>query len=428
MAMTMTEKILAAHAGKQQVRPGEILEVGVDLLMLNEGTASLAIPQFESIGVPTVWDRQRVALVNSHFTPARDAMAASFSRTMRAFAHKHAIEHFFEVGRSGIEHALLPEQGLVAPGMVIIGADSHSTTYGALGCFATGVGSTDAAGVLATGRIWLKVPATRRLLVAGRPADPWVCAKDLVLYALGQIGDDGASYQALEWTGPAVAELSVEGRLTLCNMAIEAGAKSGIVAPDGTTAAYLAGRSRFASTCYASDPDAAVAASHEWDATDLEPQVACPYSPSNVHPLSRVAGVRLDQVYIGSCTNGRIEDLRIAAAVLRGRRVHRDTRLIVVPATSEVHAQATREGLVEVFLAAGAAVSTPTCGACLGGHMGVLAEGEVCLSTTNRNYVGRMGHPGSQVYLSSPAVAAASAVAGCIAHPGTVVRPGEVLA
>lgn len=431
MGSTATEKILARHAGRERVEAGELLEVAVDLLMMNEGTASLAIPEFEKLGVDRVWDPSRIALVNDHFVPAKDAKSAQLSRVTREFARKHDIEHYFEVGRGGIEHALLPEQGLVSPGMVIIGADSHSVTYGALGCFSTGVGSTDAAVTAATGRIWLKVPETIKIVMHGRP-QPWVTGKDFVLHTIRQLGVDGARYMAIEWSGEAIDALSMEARMTMANMAIEAGGKNGFIAPDEKTFRYLeAHKARFPIDPVYPDPDACYAAVYEWDMSKLEPQVAFPHSPENVHPVSAAREVKIDQVYIGSCTNGRIEDLRVAAAILKNRQVHRDVRVIVVPATVEVQMQATREGLVETFLAAGCVVSTPTCGACVGGHMGVLGAGERCVSTTNRNFIGRMGDPTSETYLASPAVAAASAVAGYIVHPAEVVGAelaGEVRA
>lgn len=420
MAMTATEKILARKAGRDHVEPGDLLQVKVDLLMMNEGSAALAIPQFEKIGADRVWDKDRIALVNDHFVPARDITAAEFSRMMRQWARKHDITHYFEVGTGGIEHALLPEKGLVSPGMVIIGADSHSCTYGALGCFSTGVGSTDAAGVAATGEIWLKVPESLKFVLSGK-ARPWVTGKDFVLYAISQIGDDGARYMAMEWQGEAITALSMEARMTITNMAIEAGGKNGFIAPDATTRAYLdAVGARFPVEEHFSDPGANYARVFEWDISTLEPMVAAPHSPANVKPVDAYENVKVDQVYVGSCTNGRIEDLRIAAKILAGRKIHPDVRLIVVPATQDVYLKAVREGLVDIFIEAGGAVSTPTCGACLGSHMGVMAAGEVCLSTTNRNFLGRMGDPGSMTYLSSPAVAAASAVTGQITHPSKV--------
>lgn len=416
--MTITEKILAEHAGLPAVEPGQIISAKVDLAMANDVTGPLAAKEFKKIGVP-VWDPERVTLVQSHFVPAKDIKSAQQAKEMREFAREHKIKWYFEVGDGGIEHALLPELGLAVPGQVIIGADSHSCTYGGLGCFSTGVGSTDLAAVMATGEIWLKVPPTLKFVFHGQ-LRPWVSAKDLILYTIGQIGVDGALYQAMEFAGPAIESLSIEGRLVLTNMAIEAGGKSGIVAADEKTIEYVKGRAKFPWKVFQSDRDARYAQVYEWDGARLEPQIACPYSPDNVKPLSQVAGTELDQVWIGSCTNGRVEDLRIVAQIWRGRRINPNLRVVVTPATQNVYLQAMREGLLEVFLQAGAAVSTPTCGACLGGHMGVVAEGERCLSTTNRNFPGRMGHPKALVYLGSPAIAAASAIAGRIASPEEV--------
>ncbi len=420
MGMTATEKILARHAGKERVEPGDLLEAKVDLLMMNEGTASLAIPEFAKIGVDRVWDQDRIVLVNDHFVPAKDTKSAALSKMTREWARKYQITNYYEVGRGGIEHALLPEQGFVAPGMLIIGADSHSVTYGAFGCFSTGVGSTDAAVVAATGSIWLRVPETIRIIMRGQ-AQPYVTGKDFVLYTIKQLGVDGARYMAMEWEGEAIDALSMDARMSMANMAIEAGGKNGFMKPDQKTLAYLEEhKAKFPADLIYSDPDARYAATYDWDISKLEPQIALPHSPENVRPVSEVGDIKLDQVYVGSCTNGRIEDLRIAAAMVKGRRVHPDVRMIVVPATVEIQLQASREGLLDIFIEAGAAVSTPTCGACVGGHMGVLAAGERCLSTTNRNFLGRMGDTTSETYLASPAVAAASAIAGRIVHPAEV--------
>lgn len=417
MGLTITEKILAAHAGRSEVRAGEIVSVRVDLTLANDITGPVAIREFENMGAETVFDRDRVVLVPDHFVPNKDIKSAEQARILREFARAQRITHYFEVGEMGVEHALLPERGLALPGQVIIGADSHTCTYGGLGAFATGVGSTDLAAAWALGETWLKVPETLRFIYHGK-LPPFVGAKDLILYTIGQIGVDGALYKAMEFSGEAIAGLSVEGRLTLCNMAVEAGAKNGIVAPDETTLAYVNARAVWPFKVYQSDPDATYAGVYEFDVSRLDPQVAAPHLPSNVHSVKKLAGVKIDQVVIGSCTNGRLEDLRTAACLLAGRRVHPETRLIVIPATPAVYLSALREGLVEVFLAAGAAVSTPTCGPCLGGYMGILAAGEKCLATTNRNFVGRMGHPTSEVYLAGPAVAAATAVRGRITHPG----------
>jgi len=416
MGMTITEKILAAKAGAPAVRPGEIVRVPVDLALANDITAPLAIQEFERAGATQVFDREKVVLVPDHFSPNKDIQSAEQCLVMRQFARRMGIVHYFELGRMGIEHALLPEAGLVRPGMVIVGADSHTCTYGALGAFATGMGSTDLAAAWITGWTWLKVPPSLKFVFRGAPR-PWVGGKDYILAVLGRIGVDGALYSAMEFAGPAIDALGIDGRLTMCNMAIEGGGKNGIIAADAVVDAYLAGRTREPGVKFASDPDAAYAAVHEIDVATLEPQVARPHSPANVVGVSAVSGVRIDQAFVGSCTNGRISDLREAAQVLRGRRVHDAVRMIVIPATQNIYRQALAEGLLDTFVAAGAAVSTPTCGPCLGGHMGILAKGEVAIATSNRNFLGRMGHIQSEVYLSGPAVAAASAVLGRIAHP-----------
>ncbi|BCV25724.1 3-isopropylmalate dehydratase large subunit [Gelria sp. Kuro-4] len=416
MGLTITEKILAAHAGREEVRAGEIVSVKIDLALANDITGPVAIQEFYGMGAETVFDRERVVLVPDHFVPNKDIKSAEQAKALRTFARAQHLTHYFEVGEMGVEHALLPERGLALPGQVIIGADSHTCTYGGLGAFATGVGSTDLAAAWALGETWFKVPETLHFIYYGQ-LPPFVSAKDLILYTIGRIGVDGALYRAMEFSGEAVAQLSVEGRLTLCNMAVEAGAKNGIVAPDATTLAYVNARAAWPFKVYASDPDASYAGVYEWNVTELEPQVAVPHLPSNSKNVRELSDVTIDQVIIGSCTNGRLEDLRVAARLLAGRRVHPETRLIVIPATQAVYLAALKEGLLEVFLAAGAAVSTPTCGPCLGGYMGILAAGERCLATTNRNFVGRMGHPQSQVYLASPAVAAATAVRGRITHP-----------
>lgn len=422
--MTITEKILARAAGRDRVEPGELIMAEVDLAMANDITAPLAIEAFERIGTPAVWDREKVALVPSHFMPAKDIASAKMGTRMRQFAESQHIAHYFEVGRSGIEHILLPEQALVLPGQVIIGADSHSCTYGAVGCFSTGVGSTDLAGVLATGKIWLKVPETLKIVYSGRPPK-WVVGKDLILKVISEIGDDGALYMAMEHTGETIQNLSMESRLTLTNMAIEGGGKSGIVPPDDVTIEYVESRrAAYGRTApyevMLSDPDARYARTIEIDVEALEPMVAQPSLPSRSVPVSEVEGQEVDQVFIGSCTNARMEDLRVAASILQGRRVHPGIRLIVIPATQDLYNQANREGLIEIFSEAGAAVSAATCGPCLGGYMGVLGPGERCLSTSNRNYRGRMGDPTAEVWLSNPAVAAATAVTGRISHPESV--------
>lgn len=429
MGQTITEKILAAHAGRDRVAAGEIVVCEVDLAMANDVTAPSAVDVVRRMGGERVWDKTKVALVASHFAPAKDIASASLMSRMRAFALEQDIEHYFEAGRGGIEHILLPEEALVLPGHVVVGADSHSCTYGALGCFSTGVGSTDLAAVWALGEIWLRVPETMRVRYTGRPG-PWVVGKDVILSVIARIGDDGARYMAMEHTGPGLAHLSMESRLTLTNMAIEAGAKSAVIEPDAVTLSYVAERQRDTGRTLPfevmrSDPDAGYASTLEVDLDELEPMVARPSLPSRSVPVGEVTGVRLDQVFIGSCTNARIEDLRSAAAVLGTNTIAPHVRVMVIPATQRVWRQANAEGLLDLFAAAGASVSTPTCGACLGAHMGVVGPGEVCLSTSNRNYVGRMGDPTAQVYLSNPAVAMAGAVAGEIVHPETVAPRSE---
>jgi 3-isopropylmalate/(R)-2-methylmalate dehydratase large subunit len=419
MSMTITEKILAAHAGVDQVEPGQLINVKVDLALGNDITAPVAIREFEKIGVETVWDRDRVVLVPDHFVPNKDIKSAEQALLIRQFARKHNLTHYYEVGRMGIEHCLLPEQGLVGPGDLVIGADSHTCTYGGLGAFSTGVGSTDLAAAMATGETWLKVPESIKFVYYG-DLPRWVGGKDLILYTIGRIGVDGALYMAMEFTGPAIEKLSMDGRFTMANMAIEAGAKNGIVPPDETTRRYVEGRAKRPYKFYQSDPDARYARVYEFDVSKLEPQVAFPHLPENARPVSEAADITIDQVVIGSCTNGRLEDLREAASVLKGHKVHHNVRLIIIPGTQEIYRQILKEGLVELFIEAGAAVSTPTCGPCLGGYMGILAKGERALATTNRNFVGRMGHPESEVYLAGPAVAAASAVLGRIAAPWEV--------
>ena len=425
MGHTIVEKILARAAGRAAVSPGEIIEARVDLALANDITAPLAIAEFERAGFSRVFDPAKVALVPDHFTPNKDVKSAEQAKVVREFAQRHAIEHYFEVGRGGIEHVLLPEQGLVAPGDVIIGADSHTCTYGALAAFSTGVGSTDFATAMAWGRVWLRVPESLKFVYHGT-LKPWVGGKDVILHTIGLIGVDGALYQAMEFTGEAVSGLSMDGRFTLCNMAIEAGAKCGVVGYDGETEAYLArrpvgSRARQPYTVFASDPDAEYARTLEIDAAAIEPTVAKPHLPGNAVPASEVAGIEIDQVVIGSCTNGRLEDLHQAAEILAGRKVHPHVRLVILPGSQEVVLQAAADGTMQKLVEAGAAFSTPTCGPCLGGHMGILAAGERCVSTTNRNFVGRMGDVTSEVYLASPYVAAASAVAGHIATPADVL-------
>lgn len=416
---TMVEKILAAKAGKDKVMPGDLVNVQVDLALGNDITAPVAIKEFERFGLDRVFDPDKIVLVPDHFTPNKDIAAAEQAQLLRRFAEKYSIKHYYEVGRMGIEHALLPEQGLVWPGAIIIGADSHTCTYGALGAFATGVGSTDLAAAMAIGEAWFKVPLTMRFEYNGTLPE-WVGGKDLILLTIGRIGVDGARYRAMEFAGSAIERLSMDGRLTMANMAIEAGGKCGYVQPDETTFAYLKGRVNHPYTAVYSDDNSVYEEVFSFDVSKLEPQIAFPPSPDNVRPVSEAAGIELQQVVIGSCTNGRIEDLRIAASVIKGKKVHPRVRLLVIPATQLIYRQALEEGLLTTFIDAEAAVSTPTCGPCLGGHMGILARGEKALATTNRNFIGRMGHPESEVYLSGPAVAAASAVAGKIVHPEEV--------
>ncbi len=419
MPMTITEKILAAHAGRDQVVPGELINAGVDLILGNDITAPVAIKEFNKVGAADVFDRQRIALVPDHFTPNKDIKSAEQAGIIRDFAREHRIVNYFDVGRMGIEHCLLPEQGLVGPGDLVIGADSHTCTYGALGAFSTGMGSTDIAAAMALGETWLKVPESIKFVFTGA-LKPWVGGKDLILRVISDIGVDGALYKAMEFTGPTIGDLSMDGRFTMCNMAVEAGAKNGIIPPDGITRAYVEGRCRRPFRFYQSDPDAEYVKVYEYDASKIEPQVAFPHLPENSRAVSEAGHVEINQSVIGSCTNGRIGDLREAANVLRGKKVHENVRLIIFPGTQDIYLQALREGLIETFVKAGAAVSTPTCGPCLGGHMGVLAGGERCIATTNRNFVGRMGHTDSEVYLSNPAVAAASAILGRIAGPWEV--------
>ena len=414
--MTITEKILAAHAGLDEVEPGQLINCRLDLVLANDVTAPIAIKEFRKIGVEGVWDPEKIALVPDHYTPNKDIKSAEQAKMMRDFAREQGISHYYEIGCMGVEHALLPEQGVVGPGDLIIGADSHTCTYGALGAFATGVGSTDAAVGMATGEAWFKVPQSLTFNVTGE-LGPWVSAKDVILHIIGTIGVDGALYQAMEFCGDTIERLDMAGRMTVCNMAIEAGGKCGIVAVDDVTRAYVAGRAERPWTEYHSDADAAYARVYEIDAAAIKPTVAFPHLPSNTRLAEDSRDVWVDQVVIGSCTNGRLEDLRVAAEVLKGRTVHPRVRLIIIPATQQIYREAMHEGLFDIFLDAGAAVSTPTCGPCLGGHMGILAAGERAMATTNRNFVGRMGDPTSEVYLGSPAIAAATAVAGHIAVP-----------
>ena len=427
--MSLTLDIFSARAGTR-VEPGELVEVDIDLVLANDITIPLSIPEFNKIGVKKVFDPHRIVLVNDHFVPNKDILSAEQAAMARRFAREQGLPYFFDVGQMGVEHALLPEQGFISPGMVMVGADSHTCTYGALGAFSTGVGSTDAAVAMATGRMWFRIPPSIQVRFEGK-AKPWVGGKDFILYALSKLGVDGARYASLEFAGEAIAALSMEGRLTMCNMAVELGAKNGIVAEDDVTRAYLARRTRRPgvaprvpwpprTSAPAPSADGSYAEVHIYDAGKIEPMVARPHLPSNGAAAADLSGTRIDQVVIGSCTNGRLEDLQVAARILTGRKVHPDVRCIIIPATPTIYRQAMEQGLIEAFMEAGAAVSTPTCGPCLGGYMGVLAAGERCVSTTNRNFVGRMGHRTSEVYLAGPAVAAASAILGRVASPEEV--------
>jgi 3-isopropylmalate/(R)-2-methylmalate dehydratase large subunit len=424
MASTIAEKILARAAGLAEVHPGQIVEATVDLALANDVTGPLAIDEFEKAGFERVYDPSRVALVCDHFTPNKDIKSAGQAKRVRDFARAHGIDKFWEVGRVGIEHALLPELGLIAPGDLVVGADSHTCTYGALAAFGTGIGSTDFAAAMAWGRTWLRVPESMKFVYRGRPSR-WVTGKDLILDTIGRIGVDGALYRAMEFTGEAIDVMGMDGRLTMANMAIEAGGKAGIVGHDETTAKYLASRpegsrARTAGEVFVSDPDAQYADVLEIDASAVPLTVAVPHLPANSRPAAHLTDIEIDQVVIGSCTNGRLCDLQQAAAILRGRSVHPRVRLIILPGTQQVCLDAAADGTMQALIEAGAAFSTPTCGPCLGGHMGILAAGERAVSTTNRNFVGRMGDTTSEVYLASPYVAAASAVAGHIATPDMV--------
>lgn len=414
--MTITEKLLARAAGVEQVKPGDFVNCRLDLVLANDITAPIAIQEFRKLGAERVFDPDKIALVCDHSTPNKDIKSAEQTKLVRDFAREQGIRHYYEAAGGGIEHIILPDKGLVIPGDVVIGADSHTCTYGALGAFATGVGSTDAAAAMALGECWFRVPESIRVTLRGQ-LRKWVGGKDVILHLIGTIGVDGARYQALEFTGPGVAGLPMAGRFTICNMAIEAGAKSGVVAADEVTLSWGQGRWEREPVVLSSDGDARYVREVEIDLSSLEPQVALPHLPENTRPVSELGEVTIDQAVIGACTNGRLEDLREAAEVLKGRQVAPGVRCIIIPGSHEIHLQATREGLVEIFLEAGCLVTTPTCGPCLGGHMGVLAAGERAVATTNRNFVGRMGHPTSEVYLAGPAVTAASAVAGRICSP-----------
>ena len=417
MGMTLAEKILAAHCGEKEVSPGQFINARVDLVLASELSGVLIVEEFEKLRGVRILDPQKVVFVMDHFTPAKDIQSAEIVRRCRVFARKHGIR-FYDVGRAGIQHILLPEQGLISPGDLIAGADSHTCTYGALGAFGTGVGSTDAVAAMALGELWLRVPESVLFVYHGQPPK-WVGGKDLILHTIGAIGVEGARYQAMEFSGEALGFLGVPDRFTMANMAIEAGAKTGLFAPDAKAREFVrqAGGRLTDAAHWSSDPDAEYAAVHEYDTSVFEPFIAEPFLPENVRPVSEIAGLEIDQVVIGMCTNGTLEDLRAAAEILRGREVHPRVRAIIIPGSQKVYLDAVREGLVEIFITANCVVSTSTCGPCLGGHMGVLAKGERCVSTSNRNFRGRMGHPESEVYLANPYVAAASAVAGSIASP-----------
>ncbi len=425
MGMTITEKIIAAHAGRDYVEAGELVTVKVDLAIANDITAPLAIKQLEKYGIDKVHDPNKIALVMDHFFPPKDILSAQQIKISRDFAKKMGIKNYFEGQDSGVMHTLLPEKGFVVPGDLVIGADSHTCTYGGIGAFSTGVGSTDIAYIWATGETWLKVPETMKFVFYGKP-QKWVGGKDFVLSVIGKIGVDGALYKAMEYHGEAIKALDIDNRLTIANMAIEAGGKNAIIEADEKTIEWVKKRTNREFKIYKADPDAKYCCEYEFDASKIEPVVACPNLPSNVKPVSEVAGTHIDQVFIGSCTNGRLSDLRVAAAILKGKKVHPEVRCIVIPASDQIYKQALHEGILEILADAGCLISTSTCGPCLGGHMGILAEGEVCLSTSNRNFVGRMGHPNSKVYLSSPAVAAASAILGRIAHPDEVANYEDI--
>jgi 3-isopropylmalate/(R)-2-methylmalate dehydratase large subunit len=417
--MTVTEKIIAAHSGKKEIHAGEFVYADVDIALGNDITAPLAIEEFRKSGAKKVFDREKVVLVPDHFVPNKDIKSAEQSKVLRDFAREQNLKYYFEVGRVGIEHVLLPEQGIVSPGDLIIGADSHTCTYGALCAFSTGVGSTDLAAAMAIGKVWLRVPEAIKFVYRGK-LPRWLGGKDLILFTIGKIGVDGALYRTMEFTGPTIDALPMDDRFTMCNMVIEGGGKNGVMPFDEMTKRYVKGRVQRKARAYKSDPDAKYAETFEWDVSRLEPQVAAPDLPSNAHGVSELASVKVDQVVIGSCTNGKLSDLAIAAKVLKGKKIHPDVRCIVIPATQQIFLDCIRKGYTEIFVKAGAAVSTPTCGPCLGGHMGILAPGEVAVATTNRNFVGRMGHVKSKVYLAGPAVAAASAITGHITHPDRV--------
>jgi len=425
MGYTITEKILMAHAGKKSIKPGDFIEAKVDFCLGNDITAPIAISEFDRVGAKKVFDKTRIALIPDHFTPAKDMRSANQAKTLAVFAAKHDIKHYYEVGRVGVEHVLLPELGLVKPGDLVIGADSHTCTYGALAAFSCGVGSTDLAAAFIKGKCWFRVPESMKFTYTGK-LNRWVGGKDLILHTIGDIGVSGALYMAMEFEGSSLKQLSMDDRFSMCNMAIEAGAKNGIMAADKETVKYVKQAvrknkpDRKSFRIYQSDKNAVYAKTAEYDVSKIDPMVAMPHLPSNVKPAHKIKDVKIDQVVIGSCTNGRISDLRVAAKILKGKKTKPWVRLIVIPATQQIYLDAVKEGLANIFVQAGGVFSTPSCGPCLGGHLGILAEGERAIATTNRNFVGRMGHPASEVYLANPAVAAASAVKGRICHPEDV--------
>ena len=416
MGMTMTQKILAAHAGLSDVKAGQLIEADLDLVLGNDITSPVAINEMKKFDTETVFDKDKIALVMDHFIPNKDIKSAENCKCCRDFACRHEISNYFDVGQMGIEHALLPEKGLVVAGDAVIGADSHTCTYGAIGAFSTGVGSTDMAAGMVTGKAWFKVPSALKFELVGKPGG-WVSGKDVILHIIGMIGVDGALYKSMEFTGEGIKNLTMDDRFTICNMAIEAGGKNGIFPVDDLAVQYMKEHSKREFTVYEADPDAEYDEVYTIDLSELKPTVAFPHLPENTKTIGTFGDITVDQSVIGSCTNGRIDDMRIAAKVMKGRKVAKNVRCIVIPATQEIYLQAMREGLLEIFIEAGAIVSTPTCGPCLGGYMGILAAGERCISTTNRNFVGRMGHVDSEVYLASPAIAAASAITGKISAP-----------
>lgn len=416
MGMTMTQKILAAHAGLSEVKAGQLIEADLDLVLGNDITSPVAIQEMKKFNKETIFNKDKIALVMDHFIPNKDIKSAQNCKCCRDFASKHEISNYFDVGNMGIEHALLPEKGLVVAGDAVIGADSHTCTYGALGAFSTGVGSTDMAAGMVTGKAWFKVPSAIQFKLVGKPSK-WVGGKDVILHIIGMIGVDGALYKSMEFMGDGINNLTMDDRFTICNMAIEAGGKNGIFPVDDLAVQYMKEHSKREYKIYEPDPDAEYEEVYTIDLSALEPTVSFPHLPENTKTIGTFGEVKIDQAVIGSCTNGRLDDMRIAADIMKGRKVAKNVRCIIIPATQEIYLQSMKEGLLEIFIEAGAVVSTPTCGPCLGGYMGILAAGERCISTTNRNFVGRMGHVESEVYLASPAVAAASAITGKISAP-----------